>query len=89
MIQHSVRWDAENTHHILVQNAERSITKSEVEEVLLNSGTVKWFARGGRFFATGRTMTGRCLRVVFTGIHEPRPVSAWQLRRKECARWSM
>jgi len=81
----SIHWDAENTHHILVEHAERSISKAEVEEVLLSADTVKWFSRqGGRFVARGWTAARRCLKVVFVGVEQMRPVAAWQRPAKEC-----
>jgi hypothetical protein len=86
--RYSIHWDAENTNHILVERAERNISKAEVEEVLIGQDTVKWFAkRGGRLFAEGRTAGGRCLRVVYVGIEQMRPVTAWPVPQKECERW--
>jgi hypothetical protein len=84
----SIHWDAENTNHILVEHAERSISKAEVEEVLLGADTVKWFSRrGGRFVAQGWTAARRSLKVVFVGVEQMRPVSAWQRPAKECEQW--
>jgi hypothetical protein len=78
MSRESVRWDAENTHHILVERAARKITKGEVEEVLLSPDTVKWMTRqGGRFKALGQTAGGRWLIVIYSGIYDLRPVTAW------------
>jgi hypothetical protein len=85
----SVHWDDENRHHILVERAERGITKAEVEEVLLAGTTVRWFAKTGRFLAQGRTAAGRCLRVVYVGILQMRPVTAWRVPGKECEPWEM
>jgi uncharacterized DUF497 family protein len=85
----SIQWDAENTNHLLVENAIRNISKAEVEEVLLGTATVRWFSPkgGGRFFAQGWTAARRCLRVVYVGIEQMRPVSAWQRPAKECEQW--
>jgi uncharacterized DUF497 family protein len=88
MSELSVRWDVENIHHLLVENATRNISKAEVEEVLLGTATVRWFSsRGGRFFAQGWTAARRCLRVVYVGVEQMRPVSAWQRPAKECEQW--
>lgn len=74
----SVHWDAENTHHILVEHGDRNISTAEVEEVLLSTDTVKWMTkRGGRFKAFGRTARGRWLIVIYSGIDDLRPVTAW------------
>jgi hypothetical protein len=87
MRQVSVHWDDENRRHILVERAERGITRAEVEEVLLAGNTVRWFAKTGRFFAQGRTAAGHCLRVVYVGILQMRPVTAWRVPGRECERW--
>jgi uncharacterized DUF497 family protein len=87
--QQRIHWDAENTRHILVERAERKISKAEVEEVLLSGDTFRALSRrgGGRFLATGYTSTGRQLVVVFSGIDDMRPVTAWAVgdrpRRKQ------
>jgi uncharacterized DUF497 family protein len=84
----TIHWDAENTHHLLVENAIRNISKAEVEQVLLSATTVRWFSpRGGRFFAQGSTAARRCLRVVYVGVEQMRPVSAWPRPAKECEQW--
>jgi hypothetical protein len=86
----SIHWDAENTHHLLVEHANRNIGKAEVEEVLLGIATVRWFTRrGGRFVAQGWTAGRRCLRVVYVGVEQMRPVSAWQRPAKECEQWQV
>ena len=83
-----IHWDAENTHHILVEHASRNISKAEVEEILLGASTVRWFSRrGGRFIAQGWTATRRCLRVVYVGVQQIRPVTAWPRPAKECEQW--
>jgi hypothetical protein len=87
MSQRSVHWDAENTRHILVERAGRNTSRAEVEEVLLGRNTVMWMSRGGRFLAEGSTAAGRCLRVVFTGVWQMRPVTAWQVPGRNCERW--
>ena len=88
MSTRSVHWDAENTHHLQVERANRDISKAEVEEVLLGASTVRWFSpRGGRFIAQGWTAARRCLRVVYVGVEQMRPVSAWRRPAKECVQW--
>jgi uncharacterized DUF497 family protein len=78
MSEVSVRWDAENTRHIQVDHAERNISTTEVEEVLRSADTVKWMTkRGGRFMALGQTAEGRWLLVIYSGIYDLRPVTAW------------
>ena len=89
MSGYSIRWDAENRHHIFVEHAERNITRAEVEQVVLSSGSVRWLAKNGRSFAQGRTLAGRCLRIVYSGLHHVRPVSAYERPDKECRQWNM
>ena len=88
MSRPTIHWDDENSHHILVERAERGISRAEVEEVLLGSNTVRWFTRrGGRLKALGSTSTGRCLTVIYVGIERMRPVTAWLEKKQECERW--
>jgi hypothetical protein len=87
MSEISVRWDAENTRHLQVDHAERSIRTTEVEEVLRSAHTVKWMTkRGGRFKGQGQTAEGRWLLVIYTGIYDLRPVTAWAVPDKGGAR---
>ena len=82
-----VRWDDENTRHLLVERADRWIAKREVEAVLMAPDTVRAVARSGRIRATGRTAAGRCLIVIYAGIHDMRPVTAWETTGREFERW--
>jgi hypothetical protein len=89
MRQQRIHWDAENTHHILVEHADRRIGMGKVEEVLLGRNTLRWMSSGGRFVAQGRTAAGRCLRVIHVGVRQMRPVTAWQRPGRECERWGI
>jgi uncharacterized DUF497 family protein len=82
-----VRWDDENTRHLLVERAERWISKREVEAVLMAQDTVRAPARSGRVRAVGRTAAGRCLIVIYAGFLEMRPVTAWETTGREWERW--
>lgn len=88
MSGYTIRWDVENQHHIFVEHAERNITRSEVEQVVLSSNSVRWFTkRGGRSIAQGRTLAGKCLRVVYSGLYDVRPVAAYRRPKEECEQW--
>ncbi len=82
-----VRWDDENTRHLLVERGDRWISKREVEAVLVAPDTVRAAARSGRIRAVGRTAAGRCLTVIYAGSQDMRPVTAWETGGREYERW--
>jgi hypothetical protein len=78
----TIRWHEHNLRHILIDHAERKITRREIEEVLLDPATVRWPARNGRWRMVGRTAGGRHLVVIVVGVTDMCPVTAWAISAK-------
>ena len=74
-----VIWDADNLHHILVEHADRGVSRQEIDEVLLSPDVDRRPARHGRWWMTGRTAAGRLIRVIVLGVREMRPEAAYPL----------
>ena len=78
-----VQWDEHNLVHLMNHNGWRSISPSEVEEVIRSRTSVRRRLSGGRRKYHGRTDAGRLLAVIVEvlGPNRARPRTAWEVPR--------